>query len=109
MKKSNGTTGPALFRLGKLVTTHGALAACSPHYLDHLSRHARGDWGRVSAQDAARNRKAVTQGGRIRSAYPIDPEEPCNGSGKNTLWIITEADRSATTFLLPEEDEPSRA
>jgi hypothetical protein len=37
------------------------------------------------------------------SAYPIDPAKPCKGFGDNTLWIITEGDRSATTFLLPSE------
>jgi hypothetical protein len=42
-------------------------------------------------------------GSRILSAYPIDPAKPCKGFGDNTLWIITEADRSATTFLLPDE------
>jgi len=37
------------------------------------------------------------------AAYPIDPAKPCKGHGDNCLWIITEADRSATTFLLPDE------
>lgn len=98
-------TDATLFPLGKLTITRGALAACTVHYTEYLSRHAQGDWGQVSKQDAASNREAVTQGGRIRSAYPLDPEEVCNGSGENTLWIVTEADRSATTFLLPDEDE----
>jgi hypothetical protein len=35
--------------------------------------------------------------------YPIDPAKPCEGFGDNTLWIITEGDRSVTTFLLPDE------
>jgi hypothetical protein len=42
-------------------------------------------------------------GNRILSAYPIDETQPCKGHGDNTLWIITEADRSVTTFLLPGE------
>jgi hypothetical protein len=76
----------------------------SPEYLAYLSRHAGGDWGNVSRQHAANNRKAVRQGGRILSACPIDPAKPCKGP-KNMLWIVTEADRSATTFLLPGENE----
>ncbi len=39
----------------------------------------------------------------ILSAYPIDPDKRSKGYGDNTLWIITEADRSVTTFLLPDE------
>jgi hypothetical protein len=53
--------------------------------------------------DAGSNNHAIEDGGRILSAYPIDPAKPCKGFGDNTLWIITEGDRSATTFLLPEE------
>jgi hypothetical protein len=49
------------------------------------------------------NDQAVEDGDRILSAYPIDPSKPCKGFGDNTLWIITEADRSVTTFLLPDE------
>ena len=49
------------------------------------------------------NEEALTLGHRLLSAYPIDPAKPCRGFGSNTLWIITEADRSATTFLLPDE------
>jgi hypothetical protein len=57
----------------------------------------------VSADDAASNEEAVTHGFRILSAYPIDPAKPSKGFGDNTLWIITEADRSVTTFFLPSE------
>ena len=98
------TRGPALFPLGQIVSTPRALAACSPDYLYRcLYRHSRGDWGKVCKEDAASNRKAVRTGGRILSAYPIDASEPCKGFGENTIWIITEADRSVTTFLLPSE------
>lgn len=97
------TTKP-LFPLGQVVSTPGALAACRHDYLlQCLHRHVRGDWGNVCEEDAATNAEAVTAGFRILSAYAIDPGKPCKGFGKNTLWIITEADRSATTFLLPEE------
>ena len=49
------------------------------------------------------NREAIRDGFRILSAYPIDPKQPCKGFGENCVWIITEADRSVTTFLLPSE------
>ena len=80
------------------------LKACTPdHLLQCLTRHGQGDWGSVCVEDAATNNEALQEGLRILSAYPIDPAKPCKGFGDNTLWIITEADRSVTTFLLPEE------
>lgn len=95
---------PTRFALGQIVATPGALEACAPdHLLRCLARHARGDWGRVGPEDASTNDQAVTADSRILSAYPIDPSKPCEGFGANTLWIITEADRSVTTFLLPDE------
>ena len=95
---------PNRFDLGQIVSTPGALDACPrDHLMRCLARHARGDWGSVCAEDAATNDEAVTEGNRILSAYPIDPAKPCKGWGDNTLWIITEADRSVTTFLLPSE------
>jgi hypothetical protein len=92
------------FSLGQVVSTPGAQDACSPAYLiECLSRHARGDWGVVCAEDAATNDEALKLGNRVLSAYPIDPAKPSKGYGENTLWIITESDRSVTTFLLPSE------
>ena len=57
----------------------------------------------ICADDKALNEAAVTDGSRSLSAYPIDPDQPCAGHGDNCVWIITEADRSVTTLLLPEE------
>jgi hypothetical protein len=97
-------TAASKFPLGQIVATMGALNACSQaRLLACLGRHARGIWGAVCAEDAATNDAALVGGTRILSAYPIDPAKPSKGFGENTLWIITEADRSATTFLLPEE------
>ena len=94
----------ALFDLGKVVATRGAIASCSMLYMEQcLSRHVRGDWGEVCAEDRKSNFEALFARLRIMSAYPIDPAKPCKGFGENTLWIITEADRSVTTFLLPDE------
>ena len=98
---------PPLFDLGQLVATPGAKDACGPQYLRHMweciNRHVRGDWGMVCKEDAASDSEALEKGFRRFSAYPIDPARPCKGLGENTPWIITEADRSATTFLLPSE------
>jgi hypothetical protein len=95
---------PALFRPGQIVATPGALEACTkPHLAECLIRHLKGDWGNVCKEDAETNNAAVKDGFRILSAYAIDPAKPCKGYGDNCLWIITEADRSVTTFLLPSE------
>jgi hypothetical protein len=94
----------ALFELGRIVATLGALQVCSRDHLSTcLSRHVRGDWGVVSAEDRKSNFEALFVGDRIMSAYAIDPTQPSLGFGDNTLWVITEADRSVTTFLLPDE------
>lgn len=92
-----------LFQLGEIVATPGAFDAVpTPDaQLAMLSRHASGDWGCVGAEDAASNDAALTSGGRLLSAYPIDPAKPYEG--ENRVWIITEADRSVTTLLLPDE------
>jgi hypothetical protein len=93
-----------LFPLGQIVATPGALEACPHDALQRfLFRHSHGDWGNVGTEDAATNAEAVTLGFRIFSAYPLNASKPCKGFGENTLWIITEADRSATTALLPSE------
>lgn len=94
-----------LFPLGHIVATPGALdvSAYPEQYLELLARHVRGDWGCVDPEDGEANRVAVTEGDRILSAYPIDPALPCEGYGANCLWIITEADRSVTTILRPED------
>jgi len=92
------------FALGQIVSTPGAIAACSSGYmLECLFRHQRGDWGHACAEDKATNEEAVGAGMRLISSYAIDPAKPCKGWGDNTLWVITEADRSVTTLLLPSE------
>jgi hypothetical protein len=92
------------FALGLVLMTPGAVAAlqqaAGDNYLslaaNLVARHQSGDWGAISAEDAAENELSVRQGFRILSAYDL----PADGG---RLWIITEADRSATTLLLPEE------
>ena len=88
----------ALFPLGQLVATPGALDAMwrnGTGAWTYLSRHLTGDWGDLSAEDRAENELSLREGFRLLSAYALP-----DGT---RLWIITEADRSATTLLLPEE------
>lgn len=87
-----------LFPLGRCVATPGALEALSEakhSAVPFLTRHQEGDWGDVSPEDKAANTLALLTGERILSEYR---------TAKNvTLWVITEADRSSTCILLPEE------
>ena len=103
-EETPSTKQPPLFELGQVVATQGALSACSQEYLFLcLGRHVRGDWGHVCSTDKETNDAALIEGNRVLSAYPINPRKPCQGFGDNCLWIITEWDRSVTTFLLPNE------
>ena len=85
-----------LFKPGSIVATPGALELAEQgiDLLAYLKRHLTGDWGDLCEADKAENAFSLKNGFRLLSAYTT----PC---GK--LWIITEADRSATTFLLPDE------
>ena len=86
----------ARFELGRIVATPGVLAAVSlSELVAALRRHASGDWGDISSDDRAANDAALREGERLLSAY-----QTRDGT---KFWIITEADRSATTFLLPDE------
>lgn len=102
--RPDGFPKPPLFPPGQVVATPGALGECPMEYLfECLVRHLGGDWGHVCPEDAKSNDAALKEGSRILSAYPIDPAHPCKGYGDNCLWVITEWDRSVTTFLLPDE------
>lgn len=92
-----------LLPTGRVYFTPGAEEAAGgiAFLLGCLSRHQSGDWGEVCPDDAAMNDDALRHGGRILSVYPLDPARP-QGEGTR-IWVITEADRSATTCLLPEE------
>ena len=89
------------FELGLVVATPGALEVLgefevSPTEL--LERHTSGDWGAIPPADARENELSVREGFRIVSSYSLRE----NG-GSPRIWIITEADRSSTCLLLPEE------
>jgi hypothetical protein len=83
--------------LGRVVATPGALKLLTEvgeDPLTYLARHASGDWGELDTHDLKENERSLRHGWRIVSSYPV---------GKRTIWVITEADRSVTTILLPEE------
>jgi len=87
-----------LFSPGQVVATPGAIELMNANQIQSLSllaRHLTGDWGVVPDEDAKANQEALKIEARIMSSYPLE-----NGA---RIWIITEADRSSTTFLLPEE------
>ena len=87
-----------LFELGRIVATPGALRALQKAEqlpAEFLDRHVTGDWGELDEEDKQENEFSVRNGFRILSAYTT--------AAGDKIWIITEADRSATTLLLPEE------
>lgn len=87
-----------MFVHGQVVATPGALDALIKHDIEPLElirRHVTGDWGDLCAEDRHQNLFAIRSGLRIFSSYKIE--------GATKIWIITEADRSSTTLLLPEE------
>ncbi len=87
------------FPLGRIVATPGALRAleeAGQTPAEFLDRHVEGDWGdALDAEDTQENEFSVEHGLRILSAYTTRSGEK--------IWIITEADRSLTTILLPHE------
>ncbi len=86
----------AKFLAGRLVATPGALEALSQADIqDALGRHLACDWGDVCDSDKAENDAALRDGDRLLSAYRT--------SGGQKFWVLTEADRSVTTVLLPDE------
>lgn len=98
------TQNKAKFKLGKTVITHGAIEALSnsnqlPDIF--LKKHQYGEWGEICEEDADLNNEAVAHEGstdkqmRVVSVYKTNKNE--------TIWIITEWDRSITTLLLPSE------
>ncbi len=87
-----------LFRLGQVVATPGALMALeragdSPHKF--LERHICGDWGELDEDDRQENALSLEHSFRLLSAYQTTAGEK--------VWVITEANRTLTTILLPDE------
>ena len=91
-------TKHSLFSLGQLVATPGALTAlqkAGQQPQEFLARHLQGDWGDLCEEDRQENALSLERGFRLLSRY--------NTSAGEALYVITEADRSVTTLLLPEE------
>ena len=87
-----------LFPLGQIVATPGALELLSRHALlpmTFIERHVSGDGGCLCPEDVLENQRAVKNGSRVFSSYEI--------AGGERLWVVSEADRSVTTLLLPSE------
>ena len=91
-----GKTQP-LFLLGMVTATPGFLdwaEANSVNYGQYVALHVTGDYGTMDAEDVQANKDSIKYGNRIMSEYEVDGTK---------FWIITEADRSVTTLLLPNE------
>ncbi len=87
---------PAKFQLGRLLITPAAQEKLTnDDVLGAIRRHVQGDWGDVCEDDRTENELSLEQGYRLLSVY-----HAANGT---KFWVITEADRSATTVLLPED------
>jgi len=103
MVSSSNETGPTekgqLFNVGTIVTTQNfqdKVKLPSVEVMKAVSQHATGNWGLVDEEDWATNDFASRNGGRVMSVYKSIFND-------TTYWVITEADRSVTTLLLPED------
>ena len=87
--------------MGRLLMTRGVNdlvaedEAFATFVMGSLSRHCRGDWGNLTDEDTQENELSLKAGYRLLSAYKSE--------GLPKIWVITEADRSATTILFPDE------
>ena len=100
MRRNHNTaqTSVTRFALGQTFITPGAeeaLQIAGQTAIEFLRRHMSCDWGELSEEDAQENELSLREGFRLLSAYRTTRGEK--------IWIITEADRSATTILLPSE------
>src|SRR5688572_6995640 len=94
--QNQSSVSEARFRLGQIVATPNALEYLTQEeILTAIQRHQSGDWGEVSESDRKENDFSLAQGFRLLSVYRAK-----NGT---KFWLITEADRSTTTLLLPED------
>jgi len=96
-KEGRGPERPGLrLAMGQIMATPAALRALTETDIrTGLARHRQGDWGECCPEDAQENDRSLTTGRRLLSVY--------RSATGITFWIITEADRSVTTVLLPED------
>ena len=93
---SASTVPIAKFRVGRIVATPNALRSIAEQDIFiAIQRHQAGNWGEVEVADSKANDQALVEGTRLLSAYTAQ-----NGT---RFWVITEADRSSTTVLLPQD------
>jgi hypothetical protein len=88
-----------LFKLGNIVATPAAIEAMQINNVDIASlvfKHVGGDWGDICSEDRLENELSIKNGWRILSSYRLN-------SAGDKVWVITEADRSSTCLLLPDE------
>ena len=91
----------ATFKMGRLLMTRGVNdqvadnEAFAKFVTESLARHAKGDWGDLCDEDKKENELSLKEGFRLLSAYETERLPK--------IWIITEADRSVTTILFPDE------
>ena len=91
---------PTRFQTGRLIATPAALATLLEHNITPLSlvtRHVSGDFGHISHDDRQANEHAIEHGGRILSSYQLETVSTL------CVWVITEADRSSTCVLMPDD------
>lgn len=89
---------PPLFPLGRVTILPGAresLTEANEDAAAYLARHARGDWGELPLPERQESTRALAAGGEVLSLYRIAPGR--------SIWIVTEADRTATRVLPAEE------
>ena len=102
------TTRKPRFALGQVVATRGALRLLQQTGTDAMAllmRHVTGDWGDICAEDAKENELSIAEGFRLMSVYalPLGDQAASDGDVRERVWLITEADRSVTTLLLPRD------
>lgn len=94
--KQTNRENARLFPLGNIFATSGVIREVCPEVMrTSLQRHTNGDWGDLCQHDRRANDLALKSGARLLSVY--------HTGGGRKFWIITEADRSVTRILLPEE------
>jgi hypothetical protein len=100
-----------LFELGKILVTEKAATLISARRIRVevlLVRHVTGDWGDVTAAMGIANGQALHSGGELISNYFVTTESEANPAdidrSREQLWVVTEADRSATTFMTPDDN-----
>lgn len=95
-----------LFRLGQILATPSALATLDRLGVEPLSlvlqRHVLGDWGDLCDEDRELNTHSLANGMRIFSSYKLTASSG-DGATTETVWVVTEANRSSTVLLRPEE------